>query len=287
VDGHPFLKSRPQLLRWQTGQSAQITRDELAVEEPLEIRIDTRPVVVTMRTPGNDDELAAGFLFTEGIIRSSTELCDIRLNRRNRTGNSIDVFLAPDVSIRFEQLARHGFASSSCGVCGKESIRAVRRRMKPVQSRMVIDGKLLLQLPEKLRAAQPAFERTGGLHAAGIFTRDGKLVVAREDIGRHNAVDKVIGHGLLNDLLPFDEHVLIVSGRASFEIMQKSLAARIPIVCAVSAPSSLAVELAKEGRQTLVGFLRSERMNIYTGKRRVNFSGNKHPGKLRTRDSES
>jgi len=247
--------------------------DDLAIEEPLEIRIDTRPFVVTMRTPGHDDALAAGFLFTEGLIRSGKDLRDIRLNRRNRTGNSIDVFLAPDVLINFERLVRHGFASSSCGVCGKESIRAVRRRMKPVRSRLVINGKLLLRLPERLRAAQPAFERTGGLHAAGIFTRDGELVVAREDIGRHNAVDKVIGHGLLNNMLPFDQHVLVVSGRASFEIMQKSLAARIPIVCAVSAPSSLAVEFARESRQTLVGFLRQERMNVYAGKQRVNFSG--------------
>ena len=264
--------ARKRVLRWNVKTSSR-TSDDLAIEEPLEIRIDTRPFVVTMRTPGHDDELAAGFLFTEGLIRSGKDLRDIRLNRRNRTGNSIDVFLAPDVLINFERLVRHGFASSSCGVCGKESIRAVRRRMKPVRSRLVIDGKLLLRLPERLRAAQPAFERTGGLHAAGIFTRDGELVVAREDIGRHNAVDKVIGHGLLNNMLPFDQHVMVVSGRASFEIMQKSLAARIPIVCAVSAPSSLAVEFARESRQTLVGFLRQERMNVYAGKQRVNFSG--------------
>ena len=264
--------ARKRVLRWNVKTSSR-TSDDLAIEEPLEIRIDTRPFVVTMRTPGHDDELAAGFLFTEGLIRSGKDLRDIRLNRRNRIGNSLDVFLAPDVSVNFERLARHGFASSSCGVCGKESIRAVRRRMKPVRSRLVINGKLLLRLPERLRAAQPAFERTGGLHAAGIFTRDGELVVAREDIGRHNAVDKVIGHGLRNNMLPFDQHVLVVSGRASFEIMQKSLAACIPIVCAVSAPSSLAVEFARESRQTLVGFLRQERMNVYAGKQRVNFSG--------------
>lgn len=263
--------ARKRVLRWNTKKSSR-SSDDLAIEEPLEIRIDTRPFIVTMRTPGHDNELAAGFLFTEGLIRSAKDLRDIRPNRRNRTGNSLDVFLAPDVSINFERLARHGFASSSCGVCGKESIRAVRRRMKPVRSRLVVDAKLLLQLPEKLRAAQPTFERTGGLHAAGIFTCDGELVVAREDIGRHNAVDKVIGHGLLKGLLPFDSHVLVVSGRASFEIMQKSLAARLPIVCAVSAPSSLAVEFACDSRQTLVGFLRQERMNVYAGKQRVNFS---------------
>ena len=159
--------------------------------------------------------------------------------------------------------------TSSCGVCGKESIRAVQRRLPPVRSRQMVGTNLLAQLPEKLRAAQPTFERTGGLHAAGLFTREGELIVAREDIGRHNAVDKVIGFGLLNGLLPYDNRVLVVSGRASFEIMQKSLAARIPIVCAVSAPSSLAVEFARNSRQTLVGFLRAERMNIYSGRSRV------------------
>jgi FdhD protein len=245
--------------------------DELAVEEPLEIRIDTRPVVVTMRTPGNDEELAAGFLVTEGVIRSREELRAVRKNARNRSGNSIDAFLSADPRIDLNDLARHGFASSSCGLCGKESIRAVYRRFKPIRSRIVVSAKMLAQLPERLRAVQPTFERTGGLHAAGIFTPDGELVVAREDIGRHNAVDKVIGFGLLNDLLPFDDHMLVVSGRASFEIMQKSLAARLSIVCAVSAPSSLAVEFARESRQTLVGFLREKRMNVYAGRQRVNF----------------
>jgi len=257
-----------QVLRWNEKTSRR-SRDELAIEEPLEIRIDSRPVVVTMRTPGNDEELAAGFLFTEGLIRSRGDVRAIRKNTRNRTGNSLDVFLDPSVAVDLARLARRSFAASSCGVCGKESIRAVRRRLPPVKSRLVVDGRLLLQLPDRLRAAQPAFERTGGLHAAGIFTRDGTLVVAREDIGRHNAVDKVIGHGLLNGLLPFDDRVLVVSGRASFEIMQKSLAARIPVVCAVSAPSSLAAQFARESGQTLVGFLRKERMNIYARRARI------------------
>jgi FdhD protein len=245
--------------------------DELAVEEPLEIRIDSRPCIVTMRTPGNDDELAAGFLFTEGLVRSRGDLKAVRPNARNRAGNSVDVFLSPNASADIGRLARRGFVSSSCGVCGKESIRAVQRRLKPVRSNVVIDAEILSELPRKLRVAQPTFERTGGLHAAGIFTRKGELVVAREDIGRHNAVDKTIGFGLLNDLLPFAQHVLVVSGRASFEIMQKSLTARIPIVCAVSAPSSLAVEFARSSSQTLVGFLREGRMNIYAGQRRVRF----------------
>jgi FdhD protein len=224
-----------------------------------------------MRTPGDDEELAAGFLFTEGLISSRDDLRAVRPNARNRSGNSIDVFLAAGVAVNLERLARRGFVSSSCGLCGKESIEAVRRRLKPVRSRMKVSAEILALLPEKLRASQPTFERTGGLHAAGIFDCYGHLVVAREDIGRHNAVDKVIGFGLLNGLLPFDNHILVVSGRASFEIMQKSLAARLPIVCAVSAPSSLAAEFARDSRQTLVGFLRVERMNVYAGKQRFLF----------------
>ncbi len=258
-----------QVTRWFAEAAPTRCRDELAIEEPLEIRLETRPLVVTMRTPGHDEELAAGWLFTEGLIRTAADLRAVRRNARNKDGNSLDVFLAPDVKVDLSRLARRGVAVSSCGVCGKESIRAVRRRLQPVSSRLKVSAKLLAQLPEKLRAAQPTFERTGGLHAAGIFTRTGELVVAREDIGRHNAVDKVIGFGLLNDLLPFDEHLLIVSGRASFEIMQKSLAARLPIVGAVSAPSSLAVEFARASKQTLAGFLRAERMNIYSGRERV------------------
>ncbi len=263
--------ARKLVLRWDE-KFARRSADDLAVEEPLEIRIDSQRLVVTMRTPGHDDELAAGFLFSEGLIRSREDLRDIRLNKRNRTGNSLDVFLSPGVSVNFKQLTQRGFASSSCGLCGRESIKAVRRKFRPVHSGLSVEAHLLLRLPDRLRAAQPTFESTGGLHAAGIFTPDGNLVVAREDIGRHNAVDKVIGHGLLNGLLPFDHHVLVISGRASFEIMQKSISARFSIVCAVSAPSSLAVEFAKESRQTLVGFLRERRMNVYAGRQRIDFS---------------
>jgi FdhD protein len=259
-----------QVTRWN-GAIRRQAKDELAVEEPLEIRIDTRPFLVTMRTPGNDDELAAGLLFTEGLIQSRAALAETRLNRRNRTGNSLDVFLAPHVSINLDRLKRHGVVSSSCGMCGKESIRAVQKRFKPVRSRISISADLLLELPNRMRKAQPTFERTGGLHAAGMFTCDGELVVAREDIGRHNAVDKVIGFGLLNNGLPFDEHVLVVSGRASFEIIQKAIVARIPIICAVSAPSSLAVEFTRANGQTLVGFIREKRMNVYSGGQRVRF----------------
>ena len=262
--------ARKRVVRWENFMTAE-TGDDLAIEEPLEIRIDTQPLVVTMRTPGHDEELAAGFLVTEGLIRLRSELRGIRKNPRNRSGNSLDIFLAPEISVNFDRLARRVFSSSSCGLCGKETLRSVRQRFKAVTSPLSVSASVLAQLPEKLRAAQPTFERTGGLHAAGLFTSDGELVAAREDIGRHNAVDKIVGFGLLNGLLPFREHILVVSGRASFEIMQKSLAARIPIVCAVSAPSSLAVEFARENRQTLIGFLRGRRMNVYAGRRRVRF----------------
>ncbi len=245
--------------------------DELAIEEPLEIRIDTQPFVVTMRTPGNDEELAAGFLFTEGLVSSRDAFTRIRVNRRNRAGNSIDIFLSPGVAVNLDQLKRRSFVSSSCGICGKESIRALRKKFKPVRLRLAVPAPLLLDLPNQLRRTQPTFDRTGGLHAAGIFTQGGRLVVAREDIGRHNAVDKVIGFGLLNNLLPFENHILVVSGRASFEIIQKSIAAKIPIVCAVSAPSSLAVAFARANAQTLIGFIREKRMNVYCGRQRVRF----------------
>lgn len=255
---------RKQVTRWQDGVRRRVS-DELAVEEPLEIRIDSRPVVVTMRTPGHDDELAAGWLYTEGVIQSGADLLAMRPNVRNRAGNSFDVFLSPQAEADLSGLARRGFANSSCGVCGKESIRAVHRRIKPLSARWKVHAALLAELPDRLRAAQAAFDRTGGLHAAGLFTRTGELLVAREDIGRHNAVDKVIGHGLLAGWLPLDRHILMVSGRASFEIMQKALAARLSVVCAVSAPSSMAVDFARASGQTLAGFLRARRMNIYAG----------------------
>jgi FdhD protein len=256
-----------EVLRWVAGERAQSASDELAVEEPLEIRVDTQPVSVTMRTPGHDDELAAGFLATEGIIASGKDVVRIAPHPRNKQ-NVINVFLGK-AALDLERLKRHVFVSSSCGLCGKASIENVHQHFKPLKTRLRVSTDTVLGLPEKLRRAQEAFARSGGLHAAGIFTRDGELVVLREDVGRHNAVDKVIGHGLLKGLLPFKEHILMVSGRASFEIMQKSLAARIPVIAAVSAPSSLAVDFAIESGQTLVGFLRNGRMNLYAGKHRV------------------
>jgi FdhD protein len=255
--------------RYDGGQITE-AQDELAAEEPLELRVRGRAVSVTMRTPGHDDELAAGFLFTEGLIRARADVLKIEPCGRDASeGNVINVQLAPDVPVDFQKLTRHVFASSSCGLCGKATIDAIRAQFEPIVTDVSVDPRVLISLPQIMRSEQRSFAETGGLHAAAIFDLDGKLLVAREDVGRHNAVDKVIGRAFLDGKLPLDRHVLLVSGRASFEIMQKALAARVPIVAAVSAPSSLAVEFAQETGQTLVGFLRDDRMNIYTHVGRV------------------
>jgi FdhD protein len=261
--------TRKQVVRLTAGSTPVREKDELAAEEPLEIQVDTRSICVTMRTPGHDAELAAGFLLTEGLITDRKQIRKIQQHPRNEFGNLLNVFLAPDVAVDFGQLTRHVFASSSCGLCGKTSIQALHRRFKPVNSKWSVRAKVLLDLPGQLRQGQEGFARTGGLHAAAVFTRQGQLVILREDIGRHNAVDKVLGYGLLKGLLPFDRHILMVSGRASFEIVQKALAAQVAVVAAVSAPSSLAVQLARESRQTLAGFIRDRRMNIYAGAERI------------------
>ncbi|HZL35187.1 MAG TPA: formate dehydrogenase accessory sulfurtransferase FdhD [Tepidisphaeraceae bacterium] len=265
------MSDSAEIWRYQTGHALLRERDELAVEEPLEIRVKGRAVSVTMRTPGHDGELAAGFLLTEGIIRERGDLIRVEPCAHDRIGNVVNAVLAAHATVDFQRLTRHVFASSSCGLCGKATIEAVCQRVEPIDSNIVVQAATLLALPARLRQAQQAFDRTGGLHGAAMFTADGELLVAREDVGRHNAVDKVLGHGLLNGLLPFDNHVLLVSGRASFEIMQKSLAGGVAIVAAVSAPSSLAVEFARESGQTLIGFLRDPRMNVYAGRERVRF----------------
>lgn len=259
------------MLRWD-GNTATETTDELACEEPLELRVRGRGLAVTMRTPGHDPELAAGFLLSEGVIRSSRDLLRIEHCDRNDAGNVLNVVLAPEVQVDFERLTRHVFASSSCGLCGKATIESVSACFRPVESDCVIRADILAAMPDTMRAAQSGFDRTGGLHAAAIFDLDGRFVVLREDVGRHNAVDKALGHCLLNGPFPLDRHVLLVSGRGSFEIMQKSLAARLPMVAAISAPSSLAVEFAETSGQTLVGFLRTGRMNVYTHSHRINFA---------------
>lgn len=265
------LTETRQVLRWQAGGTARRAKDQLAAEEPLEVRVNTRSVVVTMRTPGHDDELAAGFLLTEGLVQSATDIQKIVPYARNRSGNVLDVYLSPQVTVDFAQLTRHVFASSSCGLCGKASIDSVRQQFAKIRSRLKLPVAVLRSLPDQLRQGQTAFEASGGLHAAAIFDLRGRRLVVREDVGRHNAVDKVLGFGLLNGLLPLDRHVLMVSGRASFEIMQKALAARVPIVAAVSAPSSLAVRFAVESGQTLAGFVRGDRLNLYARPERIRF----------------
>jgi FdhD protein len=256
------------IMRWD-GEIAREQHDELVQEEPLEIRIRGRAISVTMRTPGDDPNLAAGFLLTEGIIQRREDVLSIKHCTHNQNHNVLNVLLARDVFVDFQQLTRHVFASSSCGLCGKATIQSIQGRFPPVRSDMVVDARLLTSLPGTMRAAQATFDRTGGLHAAALFDPSGRMIVLREDVGRHNAVDKALGYCLLNGQFPLDECILVVSGRSSFEIMQKALAARIPVVAAVSAPSSLAVEFAAESGQTLIGFLRDQRMNVYSGRQRI------------------
>jgi FdhD protein len=259
-----------QIWRHQSGRPSRRQTDALAREEPLEIRVRGRSVAVTMRTPGHDPELAAGFLLTEGIIHKADDVVEIApCLEGDAPENTLNVFLSPAVQVNFQELTRHVFASSSCGLCGKASIEAVHQHFAPVGSRLRIPAKVLAKLPAQMQTAQQTFAQTGGLHAAAVFDRRGKLIVLREDVGRHNAVDKVLGYGFLKKMLPFESHILLVSGRASFEIMQKALAARVPIVGAISAPSSLAVEFARESGQTLAGFLRGRTMNIYSSPERI------------------
>ena len=264
--------SSSKILRWRKTRKANESDDLLAVEEPLEIRVRGRSIAVTMRTPGHDEELAAGFLLAEGLIRERRDVVKIAHCRRGEAvdrQNTLNVFLSPAVEVSFDRLTRHVFASSSCGLCGKASIEAIQQHFPSITAAPGVATRTVLALVKQLQAAQKTFKRTGGLHAAAVFDRKGNLVVVREDVGRHNAVDKVVGHGFIRGRLPFDKHILLVSGRASFEIMQKALAARIPIICAISAPSSLAVEFAREVGQTLIGFLRGDSFNVYSHPDRV------------------
>ncbi len=250
--------------------------DTLVAEEPLEIRVDGRPLSVTMRTPGADFDLAVGFLVTEGAVRRGEEVAGMRYcagagEDGQNSYNVLDVVLADGVPPLPPGLARNFYTTSSCGVCGKASIDAVRTtagwevRGDPV----VVHREVLAAMPDTLRAAQAVFDRTGGLHAAGLFSADGDLLCLREDVGRHNAVDKVVGWAARDGRLPLRGSVLLVSGRASFELAQKAAMAGVPVLAAVSAPSSLAVDLASEAGMTLVGFLRGQSMNVYAGAERI------------------
>lgn len=261
-----------QVTEWNKGEVRRV-QDSIAGEEPLEIRIGATPLAVTMRTPGHDLELAAGFLFTEGIIRSRKDIRSLEAvteGTRASRGNVVVAQLTGDASYDANQSQRNFFANSSCGVCGKASIDAVRSQLlRSPNAEFRVSPDLLCRLPVNLSAAQDIFDRTGGLHAAGLFNASGELLVAREDIGRHNAVDKAIGWALRESRLPLSENILLVSGRCGFEIAQKAIVAGAPVVASVSAPSSLAVQLARELKLTLVGFLRGRRFVVYSGDARI------------------
>lgn len=258
-----------QVMEWDNGQ-IRSSSDNLAAEEPLQILACGEPLVVTMRTPGHDRELSAGFLWTEGLIENRDQI--LGFHDGDSAGcqaeNTIDVKLREGIN-KPENPQRNFLSNSSCGLCGKASIDEVRMRgLRPLGSGFSVDAEILCSLPEKLRAQQSVFERTGGLHAAALFNAHGDLIALREDIGRHNAVDKVVGWALLQGLVPLSTHVLLVSGRGGFEIIQKAIAAGVPIVASVSAPSSLAVRLAREMNLTLIGFLRGRRFVAYSGQTR-------------------
>lgn len=268
------------VLRMTLGSAPQYRSDLLAGEEPLELRVDGRSMAVTMRTPGADFDLAAGFLVGEGVISKRHELramayCTSREADFAERFNILDLHLAPGVQPPGDEAARRFFTTSSCGLCGKASIDAVRThshfdcRLDALR----VSPELLMTLPDRLRAAQSVFDQTGGLHAAALFNDSGELLVLREDVGRHNAVDKVIGWALREGRLPLTSTILMVSGRASFELVQKAVMAGVAMLCAVSAPSSLAAELAEESGVTLVGFLRSPSMVIYSGAERIRTKG--------------
>jgi FdhD protein len=279
------------VLEWQAGK-VRWFEDDLVSEEPLEIRAGAWPLTVTMRTPGQDLELAAGFLFTEGLIERREQILALEHCRVSENGlvsiqasgktpisgdepggNVVRVELAPEVALGLERVQRNFFATSSCGICGKASIESVRARgLQPPNPGLRISPEVLCCIGSRLRGAQAIFSRTGGLHAAALFDSRGELVALREDVGRHNAVDKVVGWALLAGRLPLAEHIVMVSGRGGFEIIQKAVAAGAPIVASVSAPSSLAVRLARELNLTLVGFLRGERFVVYSGEERLGVS---------------
>ena len=267
------------ITRWTDAEPIRM-KDELVVEEPLEIRVGQQSLIVLMRTPGHDFELAAGFLYTESLIASSDDIEIIAYceTEDSETGdadvssyqNIVNVQLREELNLDAQSGWQRNFhANASCGLCGKMTIESVQQQVSPLKSGFCLNQAVLYRLNDRLRKAQSVFEKTGGLHAAGLFNAEGELLIVREDIGRHNAVDKVIGQALLSDLVPLDRYVLMVSGRASFEIVQKALFAHIPIVVAVSAASTLAVDLAQEGNLTLIGFMRGQSMAVYSCPERV------------------
>ena len=254
----PYSASSVEVVRLPRGETEP---DEIAVEEPLEIRVGGHPIAVTMRTPGHDEELALGFLRSEGIAAVSAH------PTADFAANVIDVEVDGDIDL--DRLSRNFYTSSSCGVCGKGALEAVAVEAPRVESELVLPGELVAVLPDRLREAQPAFAATGGLHATGLFSSEGDLLVVREDVGRHNAMDKVVGWAFGEGLLPLSDKVLCVSGRLSFELVQKAAVAGCPIVAAVGAPSTLAVDLARDRGVTLCGFVRGGRVNVYSEPQRI------------------
>lgn len=260
-----------------------IRPDLIAVEEPLEIRIgfgkegqrEQRSISVTMRTPGHDFELALGFLFTENIISAYDEVISIRYcqdaGKQEERENVVRVELSPEVQVDFKKIERHFYTSSSCGVCSKTSIDAVKTGCPVLHSSLKVDENIIHQAPAILRREQQVFEYTGGLHAAGLFSQQGELIIMREDVGRHNALDKLVGAALVKQMVPLADYFVLVSGRASFELVQKSLMAGIPLMAAVGAPSSLAVALATDFNMTLLGFVRNHSFNVYCGRERLTY----------------
>ncbi|MGH2748993.1 MAG: formate dehydrogenase accessory sulfurtransferase FdhD [Actinomycetota bacterium] len=281
MDLRPPSRTRTKIRVVENGEE-RARSDHLATEEPLEIRLvagaERRTVAVTMRTPGADFELAAGFLFGEGVVTGPKQIrrmsyCTDPDIDAEQQFNIVNVELDPSTEVDLRPLERHFYTTSACGVCGKASLEALQIRGCPsVPPGPEVAAEVIYGLPDRLREAQGIFESTGGLHAAGLFDPHGELIAVREDVGRHNAVDKLIGWAMLQGMLPLHDRIVMVSGRSSFEIMQKCLAAAVPIVCAVSAPSSLAVALAEEFGMTLIGFLRGERFNVYSGHQRIRTS---------------
>ena len=279
----PLQNSREIVLQRVVREGSRSVADVLAVEEPLEIRLgytregrrEQRSLSVTMRTPGEDFDLAVGFLFTEGILRSAAQIARLRTCGvpAPDTGlrNVVRVDLTPDVEVDLKRMERHFYTTSSCGVCGKTSLEALEMAgcPAPLPHTFRVPAGTIPKLPAALRSAQECFDRTGGLHAAALFDAEGNLLRVREDVGRHNALDKLIGSYLREEAIPLADRLLLVSGRASFELMQKALMAGIPILAAVGAPSSLAVELAQRFNVTLLGFVREDRFNIYCGGERI------------------
>lgn len=271
-----FNKRKQSIWTYENGRS-QRHKDILATEEPLEILLrageEQRTLAITMRTPGNDYDLAVGFLHNEGIIHSNDDFTSMTycVDGNQQEYNSLRIQLKADTFPHLHQLERHFFTNSACGVCGSTMLDDLSERNIPaLPSGPVVEPSLITSLPEKLRQSQDLFESTGGLHAAALFDLDGNLLAVREDVGRHNALDKLIGWGLLNAQLPFHNRIVMVSGRASYELLQKSYVAGVAVFCAVSAPSSLAVDVAQRFSMTLVGFLRGNRFNVYTGNQRIN-----------------